>query len=106
MWQRGNVTSSRNVTPVPRYPVITFASLPLLVVLLPTLALSVASLTGDDVDGKRWWSYVQALANDQMAGRLPGTAEHRKAAEYVASQFERAGLRPAAGQGYIQPVKF
>ena len=46
-------------------------------------------------DGKRWWSYVEALANDQMRGRLTGSPEHRKAAEYVAQQFQKAGLKPA-----------
>jgi Zn-dependent M28 family amino/carboxypeptidase len=63
-------------------------------------------LAAADADGKRWWSFVEALANDQMAGRLTGSPEHRKAADYVASRFERAGLKPAAEQGYIQPVKF
>ena len=60
----------------------------------------------EGADGKRWWSYVEALANDEMQGRNTGSPEHRKAAEYVASQFERAGLKPAGVQGYIQPVKF
>ena len=60
----------------------------------------------ESADGKRWWSYVEALANDGMEGRNTGSSEHRKAAEYVASQFERAGLKPAGVQGYIQPVKF
>ena len=49
----------------------------------------------ESADGKRWWSYVEALANDGMQGRNTGSPEHRKAAEYVASQFERAGLKPA-----------
>src|SRR5690348_14526032 len=57
-------------------------------------------------DGGRWWSYVQYLASDQMQGRQTGSPEHRKAAEYVAAQFERDGLKPAGEQGYIQPVKF
>ena len=68
-------------------------------------AAASALLVGEDTDGKRWWSYVEALANDQMQGRNSGSLEHRKAAEYVASQFERAGLSPAGVQGYIQPVK-
>src|SRR6185437_4173937 len=57
-------------------------------------------------DGGRWWSYVQYLASDQMQGRQTGSPEHRKAAEYVAAEFERDGLKPAGEQGYIQPVKF
>ncbi len=56
--------------------------------------------------GTRWRSHVEALANDQMQGRLTGSPEHRKAAQYIASQFERAGLVPAGTSGYLQPVKF
>src|SRR5262250_2285539 len=59
-----------------------------------------------EADGKRWWSYVEALANDGMQGRQTGSAEHRKAAEYVASQFQQAGLAPAGVNGYLQPVQF
>ena len=57
-------------------------------------------------DGARWWSYVEFLASDKLEGRNTGSEGHRKAAEYVAAQFERDGLKPAGEQGYIQPVKF
>src|SRR3954454_19525664 len=57
-------------------------------------------------DGLRWWSYVEFLASDKLEGRNTGSEGHRKAAEYVAGQFERAGLKPAGEQGYIQRVKF
>lgn len=55
---------------------------------------------------ERWWSHVQFLASDEMKGRDTGSAEHRKAALYIASQFERAGLKPAGEQGYLQKVSF
>jgi hypothetical protein len=57
-------------------------------------------------DGKRWWSYVEYLASDQLEGRNTGSEGHRKAAEYVAAQFARDGLKPAGTDGYIQPVPF
>src|SRR5437763_15477106 len=62
-------------------------------------------------DGKRWWSYVEALANDEMRGRDTGSVEHLKAARYVAGEFARFGLNPAGvpdkgAESYIQPVKF
>ena len=70
-------------------------------------ALCAASLTAAaDASGKRWWSHVEALANDAMKGRQTGSPEHRKAAEYVAAQFEKAGLKPAGVNGYLQPVTF
>jgi hypothetical protein len=68
---------------------------------------SVLALRAADPDASRWWSFVEALANDSMEGRDTGSAAHRRAAEYVSSQFALAGLSPAPGaSGYIQPVKF
>ena len=56
-------------------------------------------------DGKRWWTHVQFLADDKLEGRNTGSEGHKKAAQYVADQFERAGLRPA-GKSYLQAVPF
>lgn len=69
--------------------------------------LAAASLFAAGVtDGTRWWSYVEFLASDQLEGRNTGSEGHRKAAVWIASQFERDGLKAAGEQGYIQPVKF
>lgn len=71
----------------------------------PALFLALAvSLTAQD--GARWWSYVEFLANPALEGRNTGSEGHKKAAEFVAAQFERDGLKPAGIEGYIQPVKF
>jgi Zn-dependent M28 family amino/carboxypeptidase len=51
-----------------------------------------------------WWSHVTALADDSMLGREAGSPQHRKAADYVAAAFRRAGLEPSGGEGYLQPV--
>src|SRR5437763_8246589 len=56
--------------------------------------------------GERWWRHVAYLADDKLEGRLTGSPGHRMAAEYVAAQFEKAGLKPAGTNAYIQPVKF
>jgi Zn-dependent M28 family amino/carboxypeptidase len=69
-------------------------------------ALLAAALAASAPDGHRWWSYVQYLADDKLEGRNTGSAGHRKAAAYVAAEFERAGLKPAGTDGYIQPVRF
>ncbi len=53
-----------------------------------------------------WWRHVTALADDSMRGRETGSPEHRKAAEYVAAAFQRAGLQPAGVNGWFQPVQF
>lgn len=75
--------------------------------IFPRIVLVVAIAGGvTHADQKRWWSHVEALANDAMAGRNTGSPAHKRAADYVAAQFERAGLQPAGVGGYIQPVTF
>jgi len=54
----------------------------------------------------RWWTHVRTLADDNLEGRQTGTEGYRKAAAYVAEQFERAGLKPAGTKGYFQSVQF
>jgi Zn-dependent M28 family amino/carboxypeptidase len=62
-------------------------------------------LRGDDT-AARWWAHVEALANDGMEGRNTGSPGHKRAADYVAAQYKKAGLEPAGVGGYIQPVAF
>ena len=57
-------------------------------------------------DQTRWWAHVTTLADDSLEGRQTGTDGYRKAASYVAEQFQRAGLKPAGTQGYLQSVQF
>ncbi len=66
------------------------------------------SLFGADVPpgAQRWWAHVQFLADDRLQGRDTGSEGHRLAAEYVAAQFQKAGLQPGGTTGYVQPVKF
>ncbi|MEZ5418896.1 MAG: M28 family metallopeptidase [Vicinamibacterales bacterium] len=51
-----------------------------------------------------WWEHVSFLASDEMRGRETGSPEHRKAANYVAQQLERAGVRPSGSNGFLQAV--
>jgi Zn-dependent M28 family amino/carboxypeptidase len=46
------------------------------------------------------------LADDSMEGRNTSSPGHKRAAEYVAAQFKKAGLEPAGTNGFIQAVKF
>jgi Zn-dependent M28 family amino/carboxypeptidase len=55
---------------------------------------------------QQWWAHVTFLASDGLQGREAGSAGHKKAAEYVAEKFKRAGLKPAGTSGYLQPVRF
>src|ERR1700722_2121711 len=78
---------------------------------LTLAAVAISSLAGlaglaGTQDGHRWWSHVQYLADDKLEGRNTGSAGHRQAAAYIAGEFERAGLKPAGVEGYLQPVRF
>lgn len=70
------------------------------------LGLVASAATDWNAEGKRWWSHIEYLAGDQLEGRNTGSEGHRKAAAYVAEQFQQAGLKPAGTSGYSQPVKF
>lgn len=54
--------------------------------------------------GARCWEDVRVLADDAMEGRRAGSAGHRRAAQFVADGFQKAGLKPRAG-GYLQEVR-
>jgi Zn-dependent M28 family amino/carboxypeptidase len=71
---------------------------------LVIVATSAVRAQQSEID--RWWSHVVFLSDDSMQGRQTGSPEHRKAAEYVADKFKKAGLKPGAGTGYLQPVDF
>src|SRR4029453_1818145 len=42
------------------------------------------------------------LAGDAMRGRLTDSNENRVTADYIRARFERAGLKPVAGNSYFQ----
>jgi Zn-dependent M28 family amino/carboxypeptidase len=52
-----------------------------------------------------WWAHVEAIANDEMEGRLTGSPGYDRAAAYVVDQFKALKLKPAGVDGYYQPVE-
>jgi len=74
--------------------------------MLAAALLMLATPSAAMAQADAWWGHVSALADDSMRGRETGTAEHRRAAEYVAGAFQRAGLVPAGTDGWFQPVRF
>jgi hypothetical protein len=56
-------------------------------------------------EGKSWWAHIQFLADDTLEGRNVGTPGFDKAADYVESQFQAIGLKPAGTTGFRQSVK-
>lgn len=66
-----------------------------------------ADTASDQQRGKEWWAHIQVLADDSMRGRLTGSAEYLKAADYVVGKFKSYGLQPAGvGGSFYQPVHF
>jgi membrane dipeptidase len=58
-------------------------------------------------DGARAFAHIQVLASNDFKGRKAGTPEYRKAAEYVAAEMAKAGLKPGGDNGtWFQEVPF
>ena len=70
---------------------------------LVTLTLGFAAL---DAEADRWWAHVRFLADDALEGRETGSAGYRRAAAYVAAEFQKAGLQPGGTDGFLQPIGF
>jgi Zn-dependent M28 family amino/carboxypeptidase len=60
----------------------------------------------DQAHGRAWFAHIQVLADDGMHGRLTGSDDYLRAADYVVQQFKSMGLQPAGTEGFYQPVKF
>src|SRR5262245_36734985 len=82
-----------------RFGVVTLAAL-----VAAPIAAQGPSPVGDEQT--RWWTHVKTLADDSFEGRQTGTEGYRKAAAYVAEQFEKVGLKPAGTKGFFQAVQF
>src|SRR2546426_1003298 len=75
--------------------------------LASVLALALSSCTPRHLsDAESWWSHVQYLASDSLEGRNTGSEGYRRAADYVARQFQAHGAVPGGTRGYFQPVEF
>ncbi|MCP3919010.1 MAG: M20/M25/M40 family metallo-hydrolase [bacterium] len=47
---------------------------------------------------------IRTLASDAFAGRGPSSPGEEKTLTYLVSELERVGVRPAAGDSFLQPV--
>jgi hypothetical protein len=76
-----------------------------LLFLLPLPA--VAQPMPDSAALARMMAEVRYLASDELEGREAGTPGERLAAEYIAAEFERVGLKPRGNAGsYLQAFTF
>jgi hypothetical protein len=67
----------------------------------PALAPEVAAAI-DSISANALRAHVSCLASDLLEGRATPSRGAEIAAEYIAAQFRRAGLEPAAGGSYFQ----
>jgi Zn-dependent M28 family amino/carboxypeptidase len=54
----------------------------------------------------RYAGHVRVLASDDFEGRRPATTGEEKTVAYLEQEFRRAGLEPAVGASFRQPVPF
>ncbi len=60
----------------------------------------------EKVDSNQIKKHVTYLADDKLAGRLPGTAGYKMAVDYVVNEFKNYGVLPAAeNNSYLQKVQ-
>jgi membrane dipeptidase len=58
-------------------------------------------------DGTKAFAHVAFLASDELKGRKAGMPEYRRAAEYVAAEMQKIGLKPGGDNGtWFQEVPF
>lgn len=55
-----------------------------------------------DIKSENLLRTVEYLASPELAGRLGGSEGYYKAAEFMAAEFKKLGLKPAGNEGYLQ----
>lgn len=69
--------------------------------LLAVLPLSFLNAqTSPDISAKDLEKHISYLASDELSGRYPGTEGSQKAAEYIRTQFQNAGLKLLGNNGF------
>src|SRR5262245_22532763 len=60
--------------------------------------------TKAEIDGKDWSMRTKILADDAFEGRGPGTPKGEAAADWLADEMKRLGLKPGVSGSYFQDV--
>ena len=60
--------------------------------------------TRPEIRGEDFAARTKALADDRFEGRGPGTKNGEAAADWIADEMKRMGLKPGANGGYFQDV--
>jgi membrane dipeptidase len=74
---------------------------------LPAAGAAKRAAARPTADGARAFAHIKFLASDELKGRKSGTPEYRRAAEYMAAEMQKAGLKPGGENGtWFQEVPF
>ena len=68
-------------------------------VALPDAGAAKRATDRPTADGAKAFAHIAYLASDELKGRKSGTPGYRRAAEYVAAEMQKAGLKPAGDNG-------
>ena len=69
-------------------------------------AARAADLSGNVVDRTALQRRLAAFSHDSMQGRNTGEPGGRRAADFLAAEVARLGLRPAGDDGFLQTVRY
>ncbi len=69
-------------------------------------AVALKEATTGKVSAEMVQRHVNYLASDELKGRRAGTPEADKAADYIAGEFRRYGVKPLKGGSYLQAFNF
>lgn len=70
-------------------------------------SLAFAQITDTpEITKEEIYEHIKFLASDELEGRFTGTEQCRIAAEYIAKEFEKAGLQPIFEGSYFQEFPF
>lgn len=77
----------------------------IIVLLFQSIAFS-QTTDSPEITKEEIYEHIKYLASDELEGRFTGTEQCRIAAEYIAKEFEKAGLLPVFNGSYFQEFPF
>lgn len=77
----------------------------IIVSIFQSIALA-QTVDSPEITKEEIYEHIKYLASDELEGRFTGTEQCRIAAEYIAKEFEKAGLLPVFNGSYFQEFPF
>jgi hypothetical protein len=74
-------------------------------ILAAALLVQAAAVATPEIRADRLLEHIKHLSSDDFRGRGNGTEELERAADYIAAEFERAGLEPGWQRAWTQPFE-